>query len=147
MDHLGPCDVQLQDGPAACPDFGPPELLNEFDEITDKMGYESRSKALQDAVRLFISEKKWLKEEEQAYQTGILLMVYDHEVRGLDRELTETQHHHFNLISSTMHIHLGERDCLEAIAVKGTASEIRHLSNELTTKRGVKILKTMIVSV
>jgi CopG family nickel-responsive transcriptional regulator len=125
----------------------PPELLEEFDEITDKMGYESRSKAIQDAVRLFVSEKKWLKEEEKAIQTGILLMVYDHEVRGLDRELTETQHHHSDLISSTMHIHLGERDCLEAIAVKGTASEIRHLSNELTTKRGVKILKAMIVSV
>ena len=125
----------------------PPELLKEFDEITAKMGYESRSKAIQDAVSLFVSEKKWMKEEDESNQTGILLMVYDHEVRGLDRELTETQHHHTDLISSTMHIHLGERDCLEAIAVKGTSSEIRHLSNELTTKRGVKILKAMIVSV
>ena len=125
----------------------PPELLKEFDEITAKMGYESRSKAIQDAVSLFVSEKKWMKEEDESNQTGILLMVYDHEVRGLDRELTETQHHHSDLISSTMHIHLGERDCLEAIAVKGKSSEIRHLSNELTTKRGVKILKEMIVSI
>jgi len=125
----------------------PPELLKEFDEITAKMGYESRSKAIQDAVRLFVSERKWLKEEEKTSQTGILLMIYDHETRGLDRELTETQHHHSDLILSTMHIHLGERDCLEAIAVKGTASEIRHLSDELTTKKGVKILKAMIVSV
>jgi len=125
----------------------PPDLLKEFDEITTKMGYESRSKAIQDAVRLFVSERKWLQEEEKTSQTGILLMVYDHEVRGLERELTEAQHHHSELISSTMHIHLGERDCLEAIAVKGKASEIRHLSDELTTKRGVKILKAMIVSV
>ncbi len=125
----------------------PPQLLKEFDEITEKMGYESRSKAIQDAVRLFVSEKKWQKEEEKAKQTGILLMVYDHETRGLERELTETQHHHSDLISSTMHIHFGKRDCLEAIAVKGKASEIRHLSNELATKRGVKILKAMIVSV
>ena len=125
----------------------PPELLKEFDQITQNMGYESRSKAIQDAVSLFVSEKKWMKEEDESNQTGILLMVYDHEVRGLDRELTETQHHHSDLISSTMHIHLGERDCLEAIAVKGKSSEIRHLSNELTTKRGVKILKAMIVSV
>jgi CopG family nickel-responsive transcriptional regulator len=124
----------------------PPELLKDFDEITSKMGYESRSKAIQDAVRLFVSERKWLQEEE-SNQTGILLMVYDHEVRGLESELTEVQHHHSSLISSTMHIHIGERDCLEAIAVRGKASEIRRLSNELTTKRGVKILKTMIVSV
>jgi CopG family nickel-responsive transcriptional regulator len=124
----------------------PPDLLKEFDEIISKMGYESRSKAIQDAVRLYVAEKKWLR-EEKADQTGVLLMVYDHEVKGLESELTETQHHHGQLISSTLHIHLSERDCLEAIAVKGKASEIRHLSNELTTKRGVKILKEMIVSI
>ena len=123
----------------------PPWLLKEFDEIIAEMGYESRSKAIQDAVSLFVSEKKLLKEETS--QTGILLMVYDHEVRGLERDLTETQHHHSELISSTMHIHLGERDCLEAIAVKGKASEIRHLSNELTIKKGVKTLKSIIVAV
>jgi CopG family nickel-responsive transcriptional regulator len=124
----------------------PPDLLKDLDEIIDKMGYESRSKAIQDAVRLFISERKWLQEEE-SNQTGVLLMVYDHEVRGLESELTDVQHHHSSLISSTMHIHISEQDCLEAIAVKGKASEIRKLSNELTTKKGVKILKTMIVSV
>ena len=124
----------------------PPELLKDFDEIISKMGYESRSKAIQDAVRLYVSERKWLKEED-TMQTGVLLMVYDHEVKGLESELTEAQHHRSSLISSTMHIHLGERDCLEAIAVKGKGSEIRELSDELTTRRGVKILKTMIVTV
>ena len=124
----------------------PPELLKDFDEIISKMGYESRSKAIQDAVRLYVSERKWLKEED-ALQTGIILMVYDHDARGLDSELTEAQHEHSKIITSTMHIHVSEHDCLEAIAVKGKASEIRHLSNELTTRRGVKILKTTIVTV
>jgi CopG family nickel-responsive transcriptional regulator len=124
----------------------PPDLLKDFDEIIGKMGYESRSKAIQDAVRLFVSERKWLQEDE-SNQTGVLLMVYDHEVRGLESELTEAQHRQSSLISSTMHIHMGEKDCLEAIAVKGKASAIRKLSNELATKRGVKILKAMIVSV
>ncbi len=123
----------------------PPELLSELDDVIGKMGYESRSKAIQDAVQLFVSEKKWLR-EETANQTGILLMIYDHEVAGLEGELTEVQHEHSRVISSSMHIHIGERDCLEAIAVKGKASEIRELSNELTTKKGVKILKTMMVS-
>jgi len=124
----------------------PPELLKDFDEIISKMGYESRSKAIQDAVRLFVSERKWLKEED-TLQTGIILIVYDHEVKGLDSELTETQHEHKSIITSTMHIHVSERDCLEAIAVKGKASEIRHLSDELTTRKGVKILKTTIVTI
>jgi CopG family nickel-responsive transcriptional regulator len=124
----------------------PPELLKDFDEIIGKMGYESRSKAIQDAVRLYVSERKWLKEED-AVQIGMLLMVYDHDVKGLESELTEAQHEHSSLITSTMHIHISETDCLEAIAVKGKASEIRELSNELTSRRGVKILKTTIVTV
>ncbi len=125
----------------------PPELLKDFDAIIDKMGYESRSKAIQDAVRLFVSERKWLQEEKNTPQTGVLLMVYDHDVRDLESNLTEVQHHHSDLVTSTLHIHIGERDCLEAIAVKGKAKEIRHLSDELATKRGVKILKTVVVSV
>ncbi len=124
----------------------PPDLLKDFDEITAKMGYESRSKAIQDAVRLYVSERKWVKEEDTV-QTGVILMVYDHDVRGLETELTESQHHHPKLVSSTLHIHISERDCLEAIAVKGKARDLRHLSDELATKRGVKILKTIIVEV
>ena len=125
----------------------PPELLEDFDAIIGKMGYESRSKAIQDAVRLFVSERKWLQEEANTEQTGVILMVYDHDVRGLESDLTEVQHHHSSLVTSTLHIHIGELDCLEAIAVKGKAADLRHLSDELATKRGVKILKTVIVTV
>ena len=124
----------------------PPELLKDFDEIINKMGYESRSKAIQDAVTLYVSDRKWIKEEDTV-QTGIILMVYDHDAKGLESELTETQHEHSSIITSTLHVHVSERDCLEAIAVKGKASEIHHLSDELTTRRGVKILKTTIVTV
>ena len=124
----------------------PPDLLKDFDDIIGKMGYDSRSKAIQDAVRLYVSERKWLQEEE-VNQNGVILMVYDHEKRGIDSDLNESQHHHQELISSTMHIHLGEHDCLEVIAVKGKGSEIRHLSDELATRKGVKILKSMIVTV
>jgi len=124
----------------------PPSLLKDFDEIINSMGYDSRSKAIQDSVRLFVSERKWLKEED-TNQTGVIVMVYDHEVRNLESGLTEAQHHHSDLISSTMHIHLGDRDCLEVIAVKGKSSEIKHLSDELVTRKGVKILKATIVNV
>ena len=124
----------------------PPELLKDFDEITQKMGYESRSKAIQDAVRLFVAEKKWIQQDESIEQTGIILMIYDHDTRGLEADLTESQHHHKSLVTSTMHIHISETDCLEAIAVRGQASEIRHLSDDLAIRRGVKILKTIMAT-
>jgi CopG family nickel-responsive transcriptional regulator len=124
----------------------PPDLLRNFDEIIRNMGYENRSKAVQDAVRMFVSEKKWLQ-EEKGTQAGVLMMLYDHEVKGLESALTHVQHLYTRIICSTMHVHLSERDCLEAIAVKGDATEVRRLSDELAAKRGVKILKTMLVPI
>jgi len=123
----------------------PPDLLKDFDKLISRMGYENRSKAIQDAVRMFVSEKKWLHEEKGA-QAGVLMLLYDHEVKGLGSALTDVQHHYAHIICSTMHIHLSERDCLEAIAIKGDAAEVRRLSDELSAKRGVKLLKTMLIS-
>jgi len=123
----------------------PPDLLKDFDSVIRRMGYQNRSKAVHDAVRAFVNEKKWLQ-EEKGTQAGVLMMLYDHDVKGLEDELTHVQHHHANIISSTLHIHLSETECLEAIAVKGDAKEIRKLSDELSSRRGVKILKAMIVS-
>jgi CopG family nickel-responsive transcriptional regulator len=124
----------------------PPDLLRDFDKLIGRIGYENRSKAIQDAVRMFVSEKKWLREGKGA-QAGVLMLLYDHEVKGLGNELTDIQHHYAHIICSTMHIHLSERDCLEAIAIKGEASEVRKLGNELSAKRGVKTLKTMVISI
>jgi len=122
----------------------PPDLLKDFDGLIRRMGYENRSKAVQDAVRMFVSERRWLQ-EKKGIHAGVLMMLYDHEVKGLESTLTHIQHHFTHVICSSMHIHVSERDCLEAIAVKGDAAEIRKLSSELAEKRGVKILKTMLV--
>lgn len=124
----------------------PPELLNDFDDVINRMGYGNRSKAVQDAVTMFISEKKWLQKEKGS-QAGVLTMLYDHEAKGLETTLTHTQHHYARIICSTMHIHLNARECLETIAVKGNHSEIRKLSDELAAKKGVKLLRTTLVSV
>jgi len=40
-----------------------------------------------------------------------------------------------------VHVHLTKDKCLEIIAVKGKASDIKSLSQELMTKKGVKQLK------
>lgn len=110
------------------------------------MGYRSRSKTVQEAVRMFVSERKWLK-EEKGIQAGVLMMLCDHEVRGHETALKDIQHHYSHIICLTMHIHLSERNCLEAIAVKGDVLDIKKLSYELAAKKGIKILKTMIVPV
>lgn len=122
----------------------PPELLREFSGVIGSMGYD-RSKAIQTAMRNFITEYRWTHEEKEA-GAGALVMVYDHEIRDLEEALTDIQHRHERVIGSSMHIHLDERNCLEIIAVKGSVKDIQKLSQELMTKRGVKQLKLAIVT-
>jgi len=123
----------------------PPELLKELDEIIEDMGYESRSKAIQDAVASFITEQRLLR-KEKGKKAGVLVMVYDHDVKGLEDDLIESQHHHRNIINSVLHVHLSDKECLEAIAVKGEAEDIRKLAQELATRKGVKQVRSTIVS-
>ena len=123
----------------------PPMLLNELDEIIEYMGYESRSKAIQDAVSSFITEQRLLH-KEQGNKAGVLVMVYDHDVKGLEDDLIESQHHYRNIINSVLHVHLSDQECLEAIAVKGEAEDIRKLAQELATRKGVKQVRSTIVS-
>ena len=123
----------------------PPELLRELDETIEEMGYDSRSKAIQDAVSSFITDQRVLH-KQKGRKAGVLVMVYDHDVKGLEDELIESQHHHRNIINSVLHVHLSDKECLEAVAVKGDAEDIRKLAQELATRKGVKQLRSTIVS-
>jgi len=118
--------------------------LDEFDRIISKMGYD-RSKALQLAMRNFIAEYKWGKEEESE-ALGSLTIIYDHEVQGLEDALTDIQHHYRELIGSAMHLHLSDRECLLVIALRGQVRSIRDLTKEIIAKRGVKQAKLSIVT-
>ena len=123
----------------------PPELLRDLDKTIEEMGYASRSKAIQDAVTSFITEKRLLQ-KQKGKKAGVLVMVYDHEVRGLEDDLIESQHHHRQVICSVLHVHLSDRECLEAVAVKGDAEDIRKLAQELATKKGVKQVRSTIIT-
>ncbi len=123
----------------------PPKLLKDLDETIEEMGYESRSKAIQDAVTSFVTEQRLLH-KQKGKKAGVLVMVYDHDVKGLEDELIEAQHHHRSVVNSVLHVHLSDKECLEAVAVKGDAEDIRHLAQELATRKGVKQLRSTIVS-
>ncbi|KPV64243.1 MAG: putative nickel-responsive regulator [Candidatus Bathyarchaeota archaeon BA2] len=123
----------------------PPDLLKELDETIEKVGYDNRSKAIQNAVRSFLTEHRLLQ-KQKGTSAGVLVLVYDHDVKGLEDALIETQHKYSHVICSAMHVHLTEQECLEAIAVNGDADEIKKLAQELTTKKGVKQVRSTIVS-
>ena len=115
-----------------------PVLLGEFDETIGEIGY-SRSTAIQVAMRDFLTEHKWSKEE--GVIAGAITMIYDHHVKGLGNTLTGIQHDFLNIISSTIHVHLDHDSCLEILAVKGDIKRIKELAQSLRVSRGVKQLK------
>ncbi len=123
----------------------PSTLLSDFDRIIYNMGYKSRSKAIHDSVRAFISDQKWIADVE-GVKTGSITMVYNHEMREVESDLTDTQHTFESVICASMHVHLSKDRCLEIIAVKGGAKKIRRLVEKLKARRGVEEVKLNIFS-
>jgi len=121
----------------------PPDLLNEFDKMIKRRGYD-RSKAIQIAMRNLLVEDMW-KYEEKGVAAGTITLIYDHETTGLEENLTDIQHHSRDIIVSTMHIHLDNQNCLLVIAIKGEAKKIQELAKDLISQRGIKQLKLVTV--
>jgi CopG family nickel-responsive transcriptional regulator len=117
----------------------PPNLLDELDTVIQRIGYD-RSKAIQQAIRDFITSYR-LESDQNASAVGTITLLFDHDIPGLEAELTDVQHQHGDLISSTTHIHLEGHHCLLVIVVKGQAMRIHQLTTSLQSLRGVQQIK------
>ena len=124
----------------------PPELLKQFDDSLRTLGYKDRSKALQIAMRNFMTEYAWSREGRKP-AAGAILLTYDHDSHGLQEALTDIQHQFRSVINSTTHIHLDESRCLEIISVKGNVERIQTLAKNIMKKHGVTQLKLSTVAV
>lgn len=111
-------------------------LLNNFDTLIAKKGYTNRSEAIRDLIRDSIVKEEW--EQGNKETVGTITFVYSHHTRELTDTLTELQHRFYNSIISSMHIHLDEHNCLEAIVVKGKAKDIKIIADRLIGTKGVK---------
>ena len=110
-------------------------LLEAFDRRIAAQGYATRSEAVRDLIR-----DRLLREEHdrgQGEQVAVVTLVYDHHARELAARLIDKQHHHHEIVVSSLHVHLGERHCLEVSVLRGRAEEVRHLGDELLATKGV----------
>jgi CopG family nickel-responsive transcriptional regulator len=110
-------------------------LLTAFDRYLNGKGYATRSEAIRDLIRDRLIHQAG--EEAQGEQVAVVALVYDHHARDLANRLIDKQHHHHQLVVSSMHVHLGERHCLEVTVLRGPASEVHHLGDELLATKGV----------
>ena len=113
----------------------PKDLLNKFDKLISEKNYTNRSEAFRDLIRQELVKKEWEEGEEVA---GTVTIIYDHHQRELATKLMDIQHDHGKNIISTQHIHLDHHNCMEIIAVRGSAKETQKLADMLKAVKGVK---------
>ena len=110
-------------------------LLEAFDDRNTTKGYATRSEAIRDLIRdLLIRQEARAQHGEQV---AVVTMVYDHHARELAAKLIDKQHHHHDLVVSSLHVHLGARYCLEVSVLRGPAGAVKHLGDELLATKGV----------
>ena len=110
-------------------------LLEKFDRLIEKKNYTNSSEAFRDLIRQELITKEWAGGEDIA---GTITIIYDHHQRELATKLMDLQHDHGKNIISTQHIHLDHHNCMEIIAVRGSAKEAQKLADMLKAVRGVK---------
>ena len=111
------------------------QLLAEFDKLIKAKGYSSRSEALRDLLRQELVTRQWQEGREIA---GAITLIFDHHRRELVNKLTDIQHDFQDIIISNQHIHLDHDNCLEIIALMGSAGQAQRLANILKAVKGVK---------
>jgi len=122
----------------------PQKLLGELDRALEAQGYASRSEAVRDSLRDFLASYKW-RQELKGELVGVIVLVYEHDVRGLTDALIDIQHASMGVVGTVQHVHLDTKTCLETLIVRGSAKEIRKLVDRLGGLRGVKQTKLVTV--
>lgn len=111
------------------------DLFDQFSLMSGRRGWGNRSEAIRMAIRDALVREEWEGDEEIV---GTITLVYDHHQRELNERLTRIQHDHHQAVIALTHVHLDHDNCLEMIAVRGTASQVQRIANELMGTRGVK---------
>lgn len=115
----------------------PGELLDRFDETLMKRGYSSRSEGIRDAIRTYNQHYEWMQ-QIKGTRAATISLVYDCSKKGITSALAKIQHEYIDLITSSVHFHMEEDFCFEAIILEGDGEEIVELAEKILSLKGVK---------
>lgn len=119
-------------------------LMNDLDRVIERDGYQTRSEAIRDLVRLGLRSAA-LDAGDLQECVGILSYVYDHEARDLARRLTGSYHDHHDITVASLHIHLDKGNCLEVSILKGQTEAVREFSEAIIAQKAVSYGELKIV--
>ena len=122
----------------------PADLVGDLDGVVEGWEYDSRSEAMRDALRAFMTDYHTERTLEGT-QRGSIVVQYDHHDGDVTETITALQHDFEDAIVAVQHVHLSHRLCMETLAVDGTGEEIRELANRLRSLAGVKQVQVAVV--
>jgi CopG family nickel-responsive transcriptional regulator len=111
-----------------------PKLLEEFDKQIAAKGYASRSEALRALVGDSLAENEWKNEE--ALVKGVLVVVYDPKILGVNDRISEFISEKESMIMFNTEFTLGD-DRMMIIAARGILRDLKKMANEIMTVRGM----------
>ena len=120
----------------------PEGLAKDLEECMKFLGIQSKSKFVQESIRAFISEHKW---RLHGKAVGVISLIYDHHVKGVDEKLTDVQHDFIDIIIGSLHVHLSKDLCLLVIIVRGGTDRIKKFVGSVMDIRGVKLVRQALI--
>ena len=110
------------------------DILKSLNEFVIENKLPNRSQAIRHLVEKNLVEKKWQCNQIVA---GAIVLLYNHHKGDVTIKSNDIQHEYFDVILSTQHFHLSHENCLEIVAVKGTANRLTELSDKLIGIKGI----------
>jgi CopG family transcriptional regulator, nickel-responsive regulator len=105
----------------------PNTLRDQFDKSMKNAGFADRSKAIQSSLYEFIYNNDWKENENgNSYGAGVLVILYDNHLFGMDVVSLENQHEYTDIIVSTTPLHLDQHNGLETIMLRGDIKSIKN---------------------
>ena len=120
------------------------DLLVKFDKLIDGKGYGNRSEAIRDLIREELVSEEWKSGNKET--VGVFSLVYDHHESDISQLINNVQHNNLNIIRSSTHVHIDHHNCLEVIILKGNSKEIKKLTDQLSSTKGIKHGKLIMTS-
>jgi CopG family nickel-responsive transcriptional regulator len=110
------------------------DILKALDEFVIENKLPNRSQAIRHLVEKNLVEKKWQCNQIVA---GAIVMLFDHHKGDVTIKSNDIQHEYFDVILSSQHFHLSHENCIEIVAVKGSANRLTELSDKLIGIKGI----------
>ena len=111
------------------------KVLNELDQMVEDCGFESRSQAVSEMINRQVAKHK--TQLDEAVMVGTINLVYDHSVRGLQKQLTDLQHKYIDEIISSLNVNLVDAQTLGVVLVQGPAKKLKMIADKMITCKGV----------